>query len=238
MKNLLIALFLLIGTTLFSQDTLKWYATNQFFLANQSIIVPVKVDNFKSISSYQYGMKYDTASLRFDSISLYPNILPNFTQENFGSEYESPLISPGNLTTLWTTPFANTIPNGTSVFKLHFTTKKKGNLTKTLVPSEEELIFEAIDSLLNEVPEIFFIEKEEQPPVTSLRDVETVKLIAFPNPTSDSIRFNQEGSAVIFDITGHIIYQANTYYLQDVDLPVSGIYYAIINNQVVKFTKL
>lgn len=239
MKTILLTLFTALSLSLSAQaDTLKWFAINQFYLAGQHITVPVKTKNFKSIASYQFGMKYDTASLRLDSISIYPGVLPNFSQENFGTSDESPLISAGNITTLWTTPYANTLWDGTQVFNLHFTGKKKSDLLHTLVPSQEELVFEAIDSLVNEIPERFYIDKEEQAQPVSTHNPDIVPLVAFPNPTSDSIRFNQSGSAVLFDIQGHIIYQANNYYLQDIDLPVSGVYYAIINNQVVKFVKL
>lgn len=200
MRNLLLSLFTLLTLSVSAQtDTLKWFCINQYYLPNQNITVPVKTSNFSSISSFQYGVHYDTSYLKLDSITLY-NALPGYTLENFAFEWQSPLIAPGNWTTLWTTPYANTLPNGTQMYKLHFSTKLKGDLKTTLFPSEEELVYEAIDSSFNFLPEIFFVDAEEQ---VSVNDPDKGNLKIYPTVGSIfTIEATEPTTILISDITG------------------------------------
>jgi len=232
MKNLiLLSLFTLYSSFITAQDTLEWYALDRYFPANIHLTVDVKVDNFDDIYSFQYGVKHDTSVLHLDSVTFY-NVLPGYNLSGFGFDWVPPyLIIPGNMTTLWTDAFGYSLPKGTQVYNMHFTTKQSGQLINHLWPSTEELVFEAITNGSQEIPTTFKVLQEISSTVTPI--VNSLKV--YPNPTSDYVSLNEGGLLKIFDSTGTLL--INTPYTKDNKLELNlfpGLYWLSINNKASK----
>ena len=199
MKNLLTALFILLSTSIYAQDTLKWYAINQYFSNNSSITVLIKVENFDSIFEFQYGLKFDTTFLTLDSVSFY-GTLPGYDLDGFGFSWIPPhLIPKNNMSTLWTDAYGLSLPNGTRVYNLHFTTHQSGWLKDVLFPSTDILVFEAIDETLEEIPIKFEVIDELQPEPLVGTDEKFEGLIhVYPNPFHDYLNMFSTISGSIF----------------------------------------
>lgn len=215
MKTLFTTLFILLSTILYSQDTLQWYAVNQYFGPNQNITVPIKTHNFEEIFAFQYGLKFDTTFLTLDSVSFY-NTLPGYDLDGFGFNWIPPnLIPKNNITTLWTDAYGYSLPNGTQIYNLHFTTHQSGWIKDVLFPSTDILVFEAIDETLEEI-NIQFEVIDELPlqPLTDINEISNQYFKIYPNPFSDYLNIVSpiDGNIQVLDINGKLEgkYQINS----------------------------
>lgn len=204
-KNTLTATLLFLASVVTAQvDTLEWFALDRYFPANIPLAVDIKTRNFNDIYSFQYGVKYDTSALKLDSVTFY-NVLPGYDLSGFGFEWApAPFhIKAGNMTTIWTDAYGYTLPKGTQVYNMHFTTKKAGQLINHLWPSTEELVFEAITEDGKEIPTTFSVITEGGAAVIEPNALQVI----YPNPASNYI--NVAEFSKIYDLSGNLVASGN-----------------------------
>ncbi|MDO8365661.1 MAG: gliding motility-associated C-terminal domain-containing protein [Saprospiraceae bacterium] len=123
-------LFLLLASQAFGQPTM----TTNFVVTQPAgapdypigtpIVIELRVTNFTNIESMQFPITYNKAALRFDSLN--ESVFSNWSAGNYVS-----LPAAGKITISWdgytngaAMPFS--FPNGTAIFKLHFTSIGNG----------------------------------------------------------------------------------------------------------------
>ena len=89
--------------------------------------LPVEVSNFKDLIGFQFTMRFDSASLKFEEFRNFG--LPGYNQGNFGVRF----AERGYLSTLWTETNLQgvTRPDGTPIVEVCFTNlMRKGQRTE------------------------------------------------------------------------------------------------------------
>jgi trimeric autotransporter adhesin len=102
---------------------------NKVSLVGESFCLPVTTQNFTNILGMQFSMNYNASQLRLDNVSGFN--LAGLNETLFGTPTGGG--SPGNITLSW---FDNnltgiTIPNGTKIYDVCFTSIAPGNSTVT-----------------------------------------------------------------------------------------------------------
>lgn len=92
--------------------------------ANQDLVIEFSSNDLARILAYQFTMLFEKEALEL--VEIIPGELPGMTAENFGTQ----LISEGIITTSWNAINENNAAK--TAFKLHFRTKKAGNVSQWL----------------------------------------------------------------------------------------------------------
>lgn len=107
-----------------TSDTLTIVAGGGSASCGQSIAIPITALNFDSLGSLQFSVKWDTAALKFDSVTIVGSAL-TLDANNFGIAQ----TANGFLSFSWTSNIplvGTTIPNGSLLFRVHLS-PKSGN---------------------------------------------------------------------------------------------------------------
>lgn len=114
-----------------TSDTLTISAGGGNAGCGQSIAVPITALNFDSLGSLQFSITWDTAVLKFDSVTIAGSAL-TLDANSFGTNF----IGNGVLTFNWVSPSSltggTTVPNGSLLFRVHLS-PKNGNTTTTQI---------------------------------------------------------------------------------------------------------
>ncbi len=143
--NLLMGILLLCAAVSRAQQP-TFTLTPQTFNKNvgETVLIEVKVSNFQSIFSMQYGIRYRNTILQLDSIR-FPNPLA-LTADDNGADLGPANVSPqtvgatGIVNTSWFSGSGQTLPNNTTLYKLYF---------KVLTSSADTIRFGKLHNGLN-----------------------------------------------------------------------------------------
>lgn len=231
----LIFIFLLITGNLKAQGLL-FTLPDATFDAGQSVEMPCKVYDFVNMAAFQWGILFDTAFLKLDSVRA-TNQLPEYDSTCF-SHYaisQSQFIKPGSLYTLWTGVPCRTLEDGRVIFNAYFTAKKSGNLAGSIVNVPNLFTFEAVDCQFNYLSfDVVFVSEE-----TTAILIPHDPVFLAPNPFSDHFTISESGYLRIHDTTGQVVlFNANYTAGDPVGVSLSpGMYFGALNNRTFKIFK-
>lgn len=239
MKDLIFVLqfaFLIGGIN--AQGVLFTFEDGTFEPGN-NVQMRCKTYGFDSIASFQFGVLFDTAGLKLDSVKV-SGVLPDYsTDYNFSWKEisQATTIKPGSLYTLWTDPYGKTLEDGSILFTAYFTAKTVGALSQSVVNYPEGMTFEAIQYPFTFIPiDVVFVSSVAGGAFTPLGDIEAPMLV--PNPFSESFSLNRSGTLLLYDVFGRLVhssqYVAGTQVASEIK---SGIYFGRIGNQSFKIQK-
>jgi len=235
------ALFFIFLSVLAKAQTLDWNYTNVTFKAGDTVSVVFKTTGFNAIVGFQYAMKADTSVLEFCKVGVAnsPIVLTGefsgYKQGNF-SWFGKPgyNLKPGEMRTLWTTPYGKTLPENTHTHTVMFKAKKDGNLCSSFSLWANHPILKSSAAKFPSSPVVQRVLCFEQSQQVVSRENEQVKV--YPNPVTDVLYFNDVFAVKLFDINGKLIVETTDNYL-DVSYLQQGFYFALIDNNVIKIIK-
>lgn len=197
----LIFIFLLITGNLKAQGLL-FTLPDATFQAEQSVEMPCKVYDFVNMAAFQWGVLFDTAFLKLDSVKA-TNQLPEYDSTCFGyyAISQSQFIKPGSLYTLWTGVPCRTLEDGVTIFRAWFTAKKAGSLSQSIVKYPQGFQFEAVDCQFNYLD--FDVVFTSESTGTDTPQSEFVSI--FPNPFPEYFTLNKSGILRVSDTSGQVV---------------------------------
>lgn len=156
LTRLFAGIFLLIAAQSFAQTTIStnFVVTSPAgptYPIGSHIVVELRVNNFTNVESMQFPITYNKAALKFDSLSN-----PAFSNWSAGNYVSNP--SAGKVGISWdgysngaSMPFS--FPNGTALFKLHFTAIADGytviNIAAAAAPPAIDIVSNGATATLN-----------------------------------------------------------------------------------------
>ena len=234
MKNLIFVICLFAGT-IHAQGVL-FTLEDATFEPGQQVQMPCKAYGFSQIASFQFGVLFDTAALKLDSVKV-SGVLPDYNTElNFSWKEisQATTIKPGSLYTLWTDPFGKTLEDGNTLFTVYFTAKASGSLSQNIVNYPEGMPFEAIRYPFEFIPiDVVFVAE-----ISAANEPASEALTVAPNPFAESFTINQGGILSLYDPSGRLVYRSE--YVADTPIGgelKAGIYYATIGNRSFRIAK-
>lgn len=165
LTRLFAGLFLLLAAQAFGQTLTTSFVVTQpagvpDYPIGTHIIIELRVNGFNNIESMQFPITYNKDAMKFDSISD-----PAFSNWNAGNFVSSPAL--GKIGISWdgysggaSMPF--TFPDGTAIFKLHFTAIGNGISTVNINPSANP---PAVDVVGNGAPVTLNYQSGGTPPL-------------------------------------------------------------------------
>ncbi|MCP4120665.1 MAG: T9SS type B sorting domain-containing protein, partial [Bacteroidetes bacterium] len=114
--------------------------------------VPISVQGFFDIASFQFTMNYDPTALQFQSVGNFN--LQNFSEEQVGTPGEGPVLLPGVITVNWLDESTQGIDlvNGTVLFEACFTALAPNGASTIIQFSDYPVETEVGDSQQNIIP--------------------------------------------------------------------------------------
>jgi hypothetical protein len=205
------------------------------FEAGQSVEMPCKVYDFVNMAAFQWGVLFDTAYLKLDSVKA-TNGLPEYDSTCF-SHYaisQSQFIKPGSLYTLWTGVPCRTLEDGVTIFRAWFTAKKPGSLSASIINVPDLFTFEAVDCQFNYLDLSVVFTSE----TTSIL-IPSAPVFIAPNPFLESFTISESGFLRLHDTTGQVvIFNANYMAGDPVGISLApGMYFGVLNNRNFKIIK-
>ena len=208
-----------------------------------AVEIDVRVLDFESIMSMQFSVNWDTAVLKFDSITNL-GALPDYTIANFNTNSSNE----GKFTTLWLGDpiYGNTLDDSTSIFSIAFTVIGSPDSQSSVAITNDPLAIEVTDLDGNELPVIIengmitVVGPLSTKPANAILSNELFVLYQNkPNPFDNQtvimfdLRESSEVEFLFYDINGKLIYSAKNYFLEGKNefsmsadkLPRSGTYF-------------
>ena len=229
--------FLFSSLSVVSQPILT--LSDQQGTPGDTVVVDIRVDNFMSISSFQFSVNWDPEVISFIALEEYNDSLQAFGEDNFN--FASDLTDIGQLVVSWSDPLTRGIhlPDSATLFALVFTAIGDIGDSTTIVISDDPLEIEVIDGDLNSIGLSFqgglFAVAEM---TTSFREFGNHELSIFPNPTFGEFRIQNDHSfstVEVFNVRGHRLPVArmNNGYFDLSNYPC-GTYFAVLksSNQI------
>ncbi|MEZ4920048.1 MAG: HYR domain-containing protein, partial [Saprospiraceae bacterium] len=152
MRNRLLILTLLfsafLATTANAQVILKTDTIEIDCASMDTFWVPITVQNFNAVGSFQFTLSWDTANLNYiytsdvDPAFLGPNVLLGFDTTNF--------IAQGQMTFFWTNFGGSTVPDGNELFSVAFV--RTGGSFTPVEFANMPVSIEVTDPSGNEIP--------------------------------------------------------------------------------------
>jgi hypothetical protein len=233
MKNLIIILALFAGTI--QAQGLVFTFPDATFEAGKQVEMPCKVYDFVNMAAFQWGILFDTAFLKLDSVKA-TNGLPEYDSTCFShfAISQSQFIKPGSLYTLWTGVPCRTLEDGVTIFRAWFTAKKTGSLSQSIVKYPQGFQFEAVDCQFNYLDfDVVFVSEATD---TDTPQSDFVRI--FPNPFPEHFTLNKSGVLRVSDTSGQVVIFGRYRAGEQVGGSLSpGLYFGQIGKQTFKILK-
>lgn len=151
----------------------KLVTENQYFEKNETVIVPIKVENAEQISGFQMTIEFDRNALQWNGIES-----SEFIEMSNGNTGQTNLED-GFLTISWNSENEISIPKNGVLFNLKFNAKRESEIGEVLTINSKYIAAESYAANGNdfEIKVIDFnIEKMEE---------QGIEIAAYPNPFHD-----------------------------------------------------
>ena len=203
MKQILY-IFLLFATSAHAQVTFT--APDVTYNAGQPVEAKATVSGFDAITAFQWALMFDTAALRLDSLA-FPGNLPGYEQVTcFSLHSPGYTLQPGEIRSLWSDPYGETLSDGTHVFSMHFTAKQAGKLSQDIAIYPQGLYPVAYSFPL--VPQALYWQfiPAKRPAKFAANDRGESAFSVFPNPARGQVTVTlpASGRVRVFDASGRL----------------------------------
>lgn len=234
-------------------DTLFFNVLNRTLETDSEIRLDFTVENFDSISGFQYALRFDTNILELIAIeipdtasipmsNLNDSVFVDLTdtlliesciQGNFG------LCKSGEIRIVWIDPWSVTVSDSTLIFSLYFKVYDKGKLSDHLYLDPTILHNSAGDFRQNTIPlDVRFIHVVNL--LVNDNDVNLYDIEVYPNPFTNSTLINFEGvhNFIVYNQLGELIQLGIFNNKLEFFGNEPGIYYIKVDNRIVKVIKI
>jgi gliding motility-associated-like protein len=143
-------LFLLPAVSEAQTDTVRITPVSQTVPCNRIVDVPVRASRFRSLLSLQGSISWDTAALRFDSVSSFGPTALSLSLANFGQTQ----TASGRIFVSWNDPVLRgvTLPDSSTLFTLRFTIRSERASTTSLTVGGDPVPLEVMDTSYQTLP--------------------------------------------------------------------------------------
>lgn len=202
MKQIVYALFFL--SSFANAQGVTFYAYDQQFQTGDTVRAKVYVSGFNAITAFQWAIMANPAYLTRQAIEV-SGALPGYDNSHFSVQSPGYNVQAGEIRSVWTDPYGETLPDETHVFTAVFVAQQPGKLSETIAPYPQGLSLNAWTFPIISVGLTWEI-KPQPKKAKRAQNREQYDFSAYPNPSSGPITVTlpAAGRIAVFDALGRL----------------------------------
>lgn len=196
-----IVYFFLLLSTCANAQGVTFYTYDQQFQTGDTVRAKVYVSGFNAITAFQWAIMANPAYLTRQAIEV-SGALPGYSESDFSNPA---WVQPGEIRSVWTDPYGESLPDETHVFTAVFVAQQAGKLSETVAPYPQGLSLHAWTFPIVSVGLTWEI-KPQPKRAKHAKSREQTGFAAYPNPASGPITVTlpAAGRIAVFDALGRL----------------------------------